>query len=253
MKPILWIVIMTAIVLGAGCKERDRARVEIAAAASLRHVMPELVDGFRAAGGGPLRVSYGASDDLAAQIQRGAVFDAVILAEARPVDRLIEEGLVAPSSRRVIAANTIVLVGPPATKVGFAQLSALPESSRIAIGDPKTVPAGRYAETYLRALGVWDAIQPRVVYGGDVAAVLALALRGDVQLAIVYRTDALSAKGISILDQPSPAEAPEAHIVAGVVKLSTRSVDAMRFVEFVSSPKGASILRPHGFTAPSEH
>jgi len=137
-----------------------------------------------------------------------------------------------------------VLAGPPGAAATFAALPALP-AGKIAIGDPAIVPAGRYARTYLRAIGAWDAVQPRLVYGGDVAGVVALA-RGPARVAIVYRTDV--APPLVILD--APRDAPVARIVGGVVAASPHADGARAFLDFLASPDGQAVLERHGFTRP---
>lgn len=237
-------VLAMAVVLGAGCG-RDAPRVAVGAAASLRNAMPELADRFRATAGIRVDVSYGSSNVLADKLEAGAALDAVVLAEDEALDTLIARGAVTADSRRVVATNAIVLVGPAGSPVTFAALASASPATKIAIGDPATVPAGRYAQAYLEQLGIWDAVHARLVLGGDVAAVLALAQAGTAAFAIVYRTDAIGAAPLVTLDQPS--DAPVVHVVGGVVARSAQRERAARFVAFLASPDGQAILARHGF------
>jgi molybdate transport system substrate-binding protein len=239
---------LVALLLVVAACGREPARVHVGAAASLRHAMPELVEQYRAESGSAVDVTYGASDMLANEIERGAALDAVVLADGGELDRLIGTNTIAAASRRPIAANTIVLVGPAASQLTFQSLGTLPEGSKLAVGDPTTVPAGRYAREYLVRLGTWAALQPQLVFGGDVAGVLALAKQGRAQLAIVYRTDARTAAPLAILDEP--ADAPVASIVAGIATHSTHAASARGFVQFLASPRGQQILARHGFAPP---
>lgn len=234
-------------VAGAGCGH-DPPRIAVGVAASLRNAMPELVAKFAATSGVHVDVSYGASTVLADKLETGAALDAVILAEADALDTLVAHGRVLAASRRVVATNAIVLIGPAGSTVTFAALGALPDAAKIAIGDPATVPAGRYAQAYLEQLGIWDAVHPRLVLGGDVAAVVALAQAHTATFAIVYRTDAIEAAPLVTLD--APAAAPVVHVVGGVVERSPARDHAAAFVAFVASADGQAILARHGFGPP---
>lgn len=221
---------------------REHASISVGAAASLRNAMPELVERYRKSTGVDVAVTYAATDVLVDQI---AHHDAVILAERAALDHA---GMIARDSRRALATNSIVLVGPEGAAIRFATLAAMPTDAKIAIGDPATAPVGRYAETYLKAIGSWDELQPRLLLGGDAAGVLALAEQGKARVAIVYATDARRAAPLVVLDQPR--DVPTAEIVGGVVAKSAHAGHAREFVDFVASRDGQMILAKHGFGPP---
>jgi molybdate transport system substrate-binding protein len=229
-------------IAGAGCKT-DAPRIAIGVSASLRYAMPELVDRYRTTTGVTIDVTYGAADTVTSGAKRGAAFDAVVLADRALVDQLVALGAIAVDTRRTVATNAIVLVGPAGSTETFATMAAT--TGRLAVGDPATVPVGRYARAYLESSGGWDAMRPRLVYGGDVAGVLALAQRGEATFAIVYRTDAAHAAPLVVLD--APADAPTVDLDAGVLAASGRADAARRFLDFLGSPNGQAILAKHGF------
>jgi len=244
-------VLAAAVLLAAaGChRHRDHPPIRVGAAASLRQVMPELTEAFQRATGIRVATTYGASWDLAAAVEGGTALDAVVLASAAPVDQLIAGGHADAASRRELARNGLVLVAHDATtQLRFAGLDKLRPGTRIGVGDPQRVPAGRYARDYLSAIGVWNAMQPYAVYGGDVAAVLAMALRGEVTAAIVYRTDAAdtAAAGIQLLDEATGPHAPVVTVVGATVHRA-HADEGGRFLAFVASPEGQAILQRHGF------
>ncbi len=224
---------------------REPTHVSVGVAASLRHAMPELVEQYRKSSGIPIDVTYGASDVLAEQVERGAALDALVLADAGALDALIAANSITAASRRVVATNRIVLIGPADSRLTFASLLSLPDDAKIAIGDPATVPAGRYAQRYLETLGEWDALQPHLVFGGDVAGVLALAKQGRARVAVVYRTDARGAAPLVVLDEP--ADAPTTSVVAGIATHSRHAAAARAFGDFLLSTDGQQILARHGF------
>jgi molybdate transport system substrate-binding protein len=244
-------LLAAGLVLGGGCDcdGGDRA-ITIGAAASLRHVMPELVEAYRSDRGEPIVVTYGASDDLAVLVPRGADVDALILDEDASFAPLVSAGRVPADGRRLIAGNSIALVGVPGHVRYFADLGALPAKVRVAIGDPATVPVGRYARDYLMSIGVWSGVEPHLVHGGDVAAVLAMVVRGDAEAAIVYRTDAIQAPGVAIFDEPPAGQAAAVRVVAAPVAGAKRRAAAARFLDFLTSRAGQTILIRHGFSLP---
>src|SRR5262245_19749299 len=184
-----------------GCKGEQQGKVEVtlAAAASLRRVLPALMDAYtKEHPDVTLRAAYGASGDLRKRVQDGAPIDGVLFASGKPVDELISGGQVNAESRKIVAKSELVLIAPKDTKVALTahNLDDLPQGEKLAIGEPTAVPAGQYAVDALKKLGKWDSLQKRVVYGGDVAAVLAYARRGEVAAAIVYHTEILGIDGV---------------------------------------------------------
>jgi molybdate transport system substrate-binding protein len=224
----------------------------LAVAASLRNVTPALISAYAAKHpGAKIAATYGASGDLQKQVEGGAPIDGVLFASAKPVDALIEKGLADAKTRRVLATNTLVLIGPKGAKpLTFETIDAVPATEKIAIGDPGAVPAGQYAKVALEKLGKWSAIQGRVVFGGDVAAVLAYARRGEVAAAIVYKTEIRGIEDVALLAEASGAWAPRVEVVAGVVKDGKAGAEAAAFLDFVASPEGQRILGELGFGPP---
>jgi molybdate transport system substrate-binding protein len=240
--------------VGSGARGDSERPITLAAAASLRSALPDLVKAFQDASGRPsIQVSYGASDALRKQVEAGAPIDAVLFAAPDDVDALIAEGLADASTRRVIATNRLVLIGPrdgPALR--FATLGSLPAAARVAIGDPRSVPAGRYAEHALRALGSWEALAPRFVFGADVAGVLAIVRRGEADAGVVYETDARGIPDVRVLDRATGAWAPHVELVAAVIPGNGGAEAARRFLDFVVSPRGRAGLAEHGFGPPAD-
>lgn len=254
LRPAL-IATIIATIIALGCKSRaSENEAMLAVAASLRHVMPVLISAYEVKHtGAKVRATYGASGDLQKQVQGGAPIDAVVFASAKPVDALIDQGLCDKATRRVLATNALVLIGPKqprAAPLTFQTIDQVPANEKIAIGDPGAVPAGQYARDALQRLGKWDAIQNRLVLGGDVAAVLAYARRGEVAAAIVYKTELHGIDDVVLLDEARGSYAPRTEVVSASVKDARASVEATSFLTFVASPDGQRILRDLGFGAP---
>ncbi|MFO0550601.1 MAG: molybdate ABC transporter substrate-binding protein [Polyangiaceae bacterium] len=242
-----------AFALGAcGKSQASSQEITLAAAASLRTVMPDIVAAFGAKSPHvKVSVTYGASGDLRKQVEGGAPIDGVLFASAKPVDDLITKGLVDAASRAVIAKNRLVLIGPKAAlPLTFQTLNQIPDGEKLAIGDPGPVPAGQYAKEALVSLGEWDALQSKLVLGGDVGAVLQYAKRGEVAAAIVYETEAAGVSDIVVLDRASGDWAPTPEVVVGLVKDASGAPVAQEFLRYLTTPTAQSILAEHGFLPP---
>lgn len=244
---------LAAVLLALGCRgQASETEVMLAVAASLRNALPAVISAYAVKHpGAKIRATYGASGDLQKQVEGGAPIDGVVFANAKPVDALIEKGLIEARTRQVLATNTLVLIGPKGSKaVTFEAIDTLPPDERIAIGDPGAVPAGQYAKAALQKLGKWDAIQGRLVFGGDVAAVLAYARRGEVAAAFVYKTEIRGIGDVVLLDEAEGAWVPRVEVVGAAVKGSKGSAEAAAFLEFMRSPEGQKVLGEFGFGAP---
>ncbi len=222
--------------------------ITIAAAMSLRDTMPRMVEAFRKQSGAPeITITYGASGKLRRQVEAGAPIDAVIFASSSHIERLINDGLVDANSRRVVATNSLVLVGPSDAKpLTFSTIDLISANDLIAIGDPESVPAGRYARDALRSLHKWEAIQSQLIFAGHVAAALQYARRGEVAAAVVYDTDVRDPSGVTILDRAQGAWAPAIETVAAVVEGGSQPT-AQAFVDFMASATGQGIFAANGF------
>jgi molybdate transport system substrate-binding protein len=242
---------LIAVAAMIGCsKTTPDGVITVAAASSLRAAMPELARVYEASHPGR-RVSamYAASGDLRRQVEAGAPIDVVLFAGARPVDELVAEGRAVGESRRVVARNELVLVGPKGkSPLTFATLTELPPDDKVAVGDPRTVPAGEYARDYLTALGEWDALQSHLVTGPNVAAVLVYVRRGEVAAGVVYRTELRGIDDLIVLDEARGKDAPHPEVVGAVVRGG--SADAADFLKFVESSAGERVLESFGFGAP---
>jgi molybdate transport system substrate-binding protein len=204
-------------------------------------------------------MTFGASGDLAQLVSAGAPIDAVVFAGGAPVDDLIRRGLVEAPSREVIATNQLVLIGPkedrgraasPESRVTFATLVELPADAKIAVGDPRSVPAGQYAKTALEHLHEWDALEGRLVYASDVSAALIYARRGEVAVAIVYATELHGVSDVDVLDRLAAGLAPRPEVVAGLASGSRVKEAASGFLGYLAGAEARGALAAYGFGPP---
>ena len=222
----------------------------IFAAASMRDALEDVAEAWE---GAPLAISYAGSAVLARQIEAGAPADIFISANETWVSHLVDQGAVDPARTEVIVSNQLVVAGPIGaveTNTDFAAaLGSLPDDARIATGLLNAVPAGIYARQALEAEGLLDRFLPRLVQTDNVRIALALAARGDVARAIVYRTDALADPQVAI-DVRIPAYLHDPIRYPAAVTAGSDHPDATALLDFLSSPHARAIFESHGFEVP---
>lgn len=226
--------------------------VTVAAAASLTDAMTDVAAAFEERYPDiEVRLNFAASGTLQRQIERQAPVDVFASAAQTPMDELEARGLVDSETRRVFAANRIVMVVPVESEVSLKSLEALKtqEIDRLAIGNPETVPAGRYAKQALEAAQLYDSLETAqiLVFAENVRQVLAYVEQNSVDAAIVYQTDAAIRDRVRVAF-PIPADFSEPiRYPIAVVRQSQEPEAAREFVEFVASSESQGIFDKYGF------
>src|SRR5262245_44192445 len=246
------VVAVAAIILvadGASAQE-----VTLSVAISLKEVTEDLGRSFMASHPGvTLRYNFGASGDLQKQIEAGAPVDVFLSAAQRQMDDLEKQNLIVAATRRAFARNVIVAIKPADSKLDLSKPAdrRVVAVTRIAIVHPKTVPSGQYAEESLRALGLWDRLQPKLVFAENVRQVLEYVTRGEVEAAFVYTTDAATrAQGVKeAFRAPEDSYRPVVYPGA-VVAVSKQPALAQAFLDLLASPQGRGVLGRFGFPPP---
>ncbi|OPY76365.1 MAG: Molybdate-binding periplasmic protein precursor [Syntrophorhabdus sp. PtaU1.Bin153] len=227
--------------------------ITVSAAASLKNVFEEIGKTYDGQNKGTKTYfNFAASGDLKRQIVAGAPVDVFASAALREMDDLERQGLLMAGTRRNFAVNGMVLAKPAFSKIQVRSFKDLtrPDVKRIGIGNPATVPAGMYAEQILKHFGVWDQVKDKLILGESVRQVLDYVARGEVDVGIVFSTDAkVRAKDVAVLLQaPGNSHTPAIYPIA--VLKGARNVSAARsFVDFVLSAEGRKILEKYGFKA----
>ncbi len=241
-KMVLIFVLLAASVVPAWSTE-----LHISAAASLKESLNELTELFpKRHPSVSFRTNFGASGTLAKQIEAGAPADLFISANREWVDYLIGKRLANPASAGVFAYNQLVVVGRP--DLHISAMKDLVALHRIAIGSPKSVPAGEYAMEAFKKAGIDRQIAARLVQARDVRACLQYADQGEVDAALVYRTDALLlSKRAKILYVVPEGLHERVSYPLVLTAEGSQKPDAQAFVKFLTSPEAKAILKKRGF------
>ena len=223
-------------------------------AVSLKEAVEELGREFTASRPGvTLRYNLGASGDLQKQIEAGAPVDVFLSAAQRQMDDLEKARLIVAETRRNFARNVLVVVKPADSRVDVTKSADLLEArvGRIVIGNPKTVPAGQYAEESLRALGLWERLQPKLVFAENVRQALDYVARGEVEAGFVYSTDAAArAQGVKEAFRPSEDSYRPVVYPGAVVTASRHLALGRTFLDLLVSERGRAVLSRFGFPPP---
>jgi molybdate transport system substrate-binding protein len=242
--------IAVAALVAATALAADRPAV-IATAASLREVATEAADALSERfGEDAFAIQTGGAAMLARQIERGSPAVALLSTSPEELDALERDGLLAAGTRRDLATNALVLIAPPGTDPP-ADLDGLadPARRRVAIANPRTAPAGRYARDALVAAHAWDEVEPRAVYGENVRQVLEYVARGDADAGIVYRSDVATFPGRVSVGGTVPADL---HPTIRVQAALLRRDDArpVAFLRWLASSEGRAAFARLGFGPP---
>lgn len=237
----------------------DAAEVTVFAAASLKTALDEIAADWGAATGNTVTLSYAGTPQLAQQIAQGAPAHVFIAASTDWMDRLAADGLIDGQSRRDLLGNSLVLVasGPGADTAPIDRTLGLADllgDGRLAMAMVDSVPAGIYGKEALTALGLWEAVEPKVAQAENVRAALALVTTGEAPYGIVYASDAVAAlaagEGLTVVGAfPAESHAP---IVFPAALVAANPLDeAAAFLDHLSSAEARTVFKAQGFTVPT--
>lgn len=226
----------------------------VSAAISLKPALEALESDYETASGDVVTYNFGASGALLGQIKAGAPVDLFIAAAEKQVSELIKADLADAATRTVVARGRLVLIVPAKQADPVTSLKDLANDrvKRVAIGQPKTVPAGDYATQALAKAGLSAGVADKLVYGTNVRQVLDYVVRGEVDAGLVYATDAKDAgDAVKVVELIDPSLHEPIVYPAVVVKNAAHAAAADRFMKYLASDAGQRVLADKGFDAPT--
>ncbi len=242
---------MTACASQPEVTAEESIALTVSAAASLTDALTEIQTLYTAANPNvTITFNFGGSGALQQQIEQGAEVDVFIAAAPKQITALNDAGLLTENSIKNLLGNTLVLVVPadsPSTAASFADVSA--ESiDQLAVGEPDSVPAGKYAVEVLDSLKIYESVKSKLVYAKDVKEVLTWVESGNADAGVVYNTDALASDKVKVA--AVAAEETHSPIIypAAVIKASANQEAAQAFVDFLSNTEAQAVFQEYGFT-----
>lgn len=222
----------------------------MAAAANLTDAFAEVGPRFTDKTGIRVVFSFGGTADLAKQIENGAPFDVFAAADTEHVDRLEQKGLLAPGTRALYARGRLVMWIPPANSLKAERIEDIvaKEFDRIAIAKPDVAPYGRATVESLRALGIWEQVEAKVVYAQNVSQAKQYASTGNAEVAFIPLALVPAGSG-TYIEVSDELHRPIDQWLA-IVGSSTNQAAARQFVEFLLSDEGQEIMVRKGYQRP---
>ena len=245
--------LILALLLAFGLAQPARAddKVIVFAAASLKTALDAVAVAFHKSGGPEVSLSYGGSLGLARQLVAGAPADIFISADEPSMDAAAKGEAIKSGTRADFLRNHLVVVAPKGVMLDKLDLTPAAFSTalgpgKLATGEVKTVPAGRYAKESLERLGLWATVEPKLAMTDNVRAALEFVARGEAALGIVYATDAASEPRVKIVARfPESSHKPIVYPLA--ITAASKNPTAERFVAFLRSPAAAQAFEAQGF------
>ena len=246
-----------ALAAGLSAARADDGKVTVFAAASMKNALDAVNKACAAEVGEAAAISYAASSALAKQIEAGAPADIFLSADLDWMKYLSDKKLVNPDTEVKLLGNAIVLVAPKDSKAeaklekGF-DLAGLLGDGRLAMGEVKSVPAGKYGKEALESLGMWASVEGKLAQAENVRAALKLVATGEAAAGIVYATDAVAEPGVKVIGTfPEDSHKPIVYPVAQTT--DSKDAETPAFLKCLQSAKAAEIFKGQGFTvlAPS--
>jgi molybdate transport system substrate-binding protein len=224
------------------------AEINVYAAASLTDVMKEIGSAYEKESGDKILFNFGASSLLARQIIERAPADIFISADEAKMDELAKAGLIATETRRDLLSNLLVIVVPSDSKLVIASPEDLvTKSQKIAVADPRAVPAGIYTKEYLTRLGLWQKLEPKIVPTENVRAALAAVESGNVDAGFVYKTDANISSKVRVAFTVAAEQGPPIRYPVALIKEAKDKSAAAKFLAYLQSANARKTFERYGF------
>ncbi|MDN7242306.1 molybdate ABC transporter substrate-binding protein [Planococcus sp. N028] len=250
MKKLALLIIITAFLLGA-CGQpaaEKNNKLMVSTASSLTGVMEKAAAEFgKAEPGTELVFNYGSSSKLRSQMEQGAPVDLFLSASESDMKALTDTGLIEKDSVVPFAKNRLVLASADglAGSANFEELLKTTDET-IAVGEPESVPLGRYTKEALDSLGLWEALDGKLIYAKDARQVLTYVESGNAELGIVYSSDAVMSEKIAGIAE-FPEDIQPVVYPGGIAADSKNREAAEAFLNFLAGPDGQKLFKEFGF------
>ncbi|WP_227012156.1 molybdate ABC transporter substrate-binding protein [Duganella sp. FT27W] len=228
------------------------ADITVSAAASLTNAFKEIGAAYeKDHPDDKVLFNFAASDPLVQQIAKGAPVDVFASADQDAMDKAEGLKLLAAGTRKNFVANTLVLITPVNSKHAIKGLNDLqqPAITRITLGNPASVPVGRYTRNALELAKLWSAVEPKAIYGTSVRQSLDYVARGEVDAGFVYATDAAVQKDKVAVVATIPTTTPVTYPIA-LIEKGPQVEAGRRFIAYVMAPGAQAVLAKYGFSRP---
>lgn len=229
-------------------KKDEIVTLNVSAAASLQEAMVELEEKFKEVEPNvKLELNLGSSGSLQQQIEQGAACDVFISAGQKQMTALADKDLLLDGTNKTLLTNDLVLVTGEDKEIKDLDTLATDKVEKLAIGDPESVPAGKYAKEVLDNTKLYDKVENKLVLAKDVKEVLSWVQKGNADVGFVYLSDATGVDDVDVVLTTDADSHSEIAYPVAVLKDSKQAKVAQQFEDFLLSDKAQNILEKHGF------
>ena len=251
MKKIILLSTFILLTLFSCGKEKSEAKKKItfSVAASTKKAVDRIIEEYSKENSNvEIKINSGGSGALEQQIEAGAPVDIFLSASKKNMDNLEEKDLIEKTTRKDLLKNKLVLIGEKEMKGKIDHVNQLKtENIKIALGEPATVPAGKYAKQIFDKLGIWNVVEKKIIYQKDVTSVLNIVDSGEIETGVVYSSDALDLKNGFVIAVFSDEDHDPIVYPIALIKDSKNKEAALNFLEYLSSKKAINIFKEYGF------
>lgn len=246
-KVLLTAFICTSFFLCSCAKSDPKVELTVSAAASLKEAMTDIEKEFEKNSNIDLILNFGASGSLQQQIEQGAPCDVFISAGQKQMNTLEDKSLLLEDTRKDLLKNSLVLIGPKDTSLD--KLLDIKNSAvkHIAMGDPSSVPAGKYADEVIENLSIKNDISSKLVFAKDVKEVLAWVASGNAEVGFVYKSDALVSDSVKIIENIDKQHHSPITYPVAAIKSSKKTNECKSFIDFLFIEDSQKIFEKYGY------
>ena len=246
---IIMIVTLLMTTVAFGQTKQKNVSLTVSAAASLKSPMDEILKLYQKSKKNvKISINYGSSGSLSQQIEQGAPVDIFMSAASKQMNDLMGKDLICSETKKDLLSNTMVLIINK-EKQGITKIEDLTTdaAAKIALGEPTSVPAGKYAKEILQKYGIDSSINDKKVLAKDVKEVLAWVETGNADAGFVYATDAKTSNKVKTIVTIPQDKYEKIIYPAAVIKNSKNLKDSKDFLNFLSSSKAKAVFQKYGF------
>lgn len=229
--------------------EQEPVEILVAAAASLQNSMEELGKLYQSANPGTtVTFTFGSSGTLQEQIEQGAPIDVFMSAALKQMTALEEKELILNDTKKELLENKVVLIVPKDSTLDITGFEDILKAPVIALGDPESVPVGQYSEEIFTSLNMLDDVKKQANYAKDVTEVLTWVSTGNAEAGVVYATDAMSSKDVTVIAEAPEGSTSKVLYPVAVVKDTKAEEAAKAFVDYLASEEALGVFEKYGFS-----
>ena len=240
---------LIAAVLLAASAFAQAEDITVSAAASLKEAFTDIARQYeKQHPDAKIKLNTAASGTLLQQLAQGAPVDVLATADLATMDKAAAQNLIRPQTRKTFALNSLVLITPKSSSLKISKPKDLQQEGvkRIAVGNPASVPAGRYTKAALEKAGLWQTVEGKMISTQNVRQALDYVSRGEVDAGFVYRTDAMLIRDRVRIVRAVPLGKPVSYAIA-VTASSKDAAEATRYLDIIRTREGSRILQKYGF------